>query len=98
MINETDLNKKQADAAEEKGEGSKSDDLFTSYILSLLKRDVSLPVLKSDLVNELNDNEINAFAINIINFIKYEYIEKQKAVILEFQKRSFEHIQSFLNS
>ena len=87
MVNESDLSKKQADAEKENADDSKSDDLFTSYILSLLKRDISLPVLRSDLVGELNDAEINAFTVNAINFIKYEYIEKQKAVILEFQKR-----------
>ena len=87
MVNESDLNKKQADVEKENADDSKSDDLFTSYILSLLKRDISLPVLRSDLVGELNDGEINAFTVNVINFIKYEYIEKQKAVILEFQKR-----------
>lgn len=87
MVNESDLSKKQADSDKENADDSKSDDLFTSYILSLLKRDISLPVLRSDLVGELNDGEINAFTVNVINFIKYEYIEKQKAVILEFQKR-----------
>ena len=87
MVNESDLSKKQADSYKENADDSKSDDLFTSYILSLLKRDISLPVLRSDLVGELNDGEINAFTVNVINFIKYEYIEKQKAVILEFQKR-----------
>ena len=38
--------------------------------------------------DSLNQNESNLFMKQIINLIRFEYIEKQKLVILEFQKRS----------
>ena len=35
----------------------------------------------------LDESELNMFANNALNLIKREYIEKQKKVIIDFQKR-----------
>lgn len=39
-------------------------------------------------VENLSENELNLFMKQIINLIRFEYIEKQKLVMIEFQKRS----------
>lgn len=59
-------------------------DKFSDYIKSLLKREINLPVLMSE-----NDAKMdnNLMMYNIINLIKYEYIEKQRRVMQEFQSR-----------
>jgi len=36
---------------------------------------------------QLSDDHLTSFMRNSINIIKYEYIEKQKKVVVEFQKR-----------
>lgn len=69
-------------------ESSEASDEFTSYISGILKKDVNLPILSSHITESLNENESNTFMKQIINLIRFEYIEKQKLVILEFQKRS----------
>ncbi len=60
---------------------------ITNYIMDILKRDINLPIIKSETISELSEAQMNSFIKNAINIIKFEYIEKQKQVVIEFQKR-----------
>ena len=64
---------------------SENTNQITNYIVELLKREINLPVIKSE--TDLNEAQMNTFIRNSINIIKCEYIEKQKKVVMEFQKR-----------
>ncbi|CAF0715754.1 unnamed protein product [Brachionus calyciflorus] len=66
---------------------SEQQDMFSNYIASLLKRETNMPVLMAKLENDLADMELLTSSNNIVNLIRNEYIEKQKKVVLEFQKR-----------
>lgn len=66
------------------------DDQFVNYIVSLMKRDASMPYIKAnfkDRSEPVNDNELKMLTNNAINLIKAEYIEKQRQVIAEFKKK-----------
>lgn len=65
-----------------------TDDEFNKYISGILKRQYNLPILNAENVENLSENELNLFMKQIINLIRFEYIEKQKLVMIEFQKRS----------
>ena len=63
-------------------------DLFTNYIIGLLKRDADLPLIKTNFNdNQIDETELNHMIRNVLNLIKIEYIERQQRAILEFQKR-----------
>lgn len=75
----------QAEAESESGQ-------FVNYIVSLLKRDASMPYIKYMKVNDSKDepsDEADARRLmnNAINLIKVEYVEKQRSVIVEFKKK-----------
>lgn len=67
-------------------------DEFVNYIVSLMKRDASMPHIKNTSANvsssESENAETRRFMNNAINLIKSEYIEKQRMVIAEFKKKS----------
>lgn len=63
-------------------------DEFASYISSILKRKINLPILSASNMKDLSEKELNLFMKQIINLLQFEYIEKQKLVMVEFQKRS----------
>lgn len=82
------INQIESEKLKEIEDCQESEDLFTNYISSLLKREANIPIIKSEKANlELSENELNTFANNSIHLIKLEYIEKQKKVLLEFQKK-----------
>lgn len=87
------IQRTQSSVCKEIQESVKSDsclnqDEFTNYIASILSRNISLPILNGGSVENLSEMEQNFFMRKIINLIRIEYIEKQKLVINEFQKRS----------
>ena len=63
-------------------------DEFTNYISGILKREVNLPILSAQNVQNLNENELGLFVKQVVNVIREEYIKKQHLVKAEFQKRS----------
>lgn len=68
-------------------------DEFVNYIVSLMKRDASMPYIKYasglDPIDSSKDSdETRRLMNNAINLIKSEYIEKQRLVIVEFKKKS----------
>ena len=58
-----------------------------TFITDILKREANLPTIKCDNNLQLSEDHLTSFIRNSINIIKYEYIEKQKKVVIEFQKR-----------
>ncbi len=62
-----------------------------NYIVEILKREASLPTIKSEMNIDLSDIQLTNFIQNSINIIKFEYMEKQKKVVIEFQKRYYSH-------
>jgi hypothetical protein len=60
-----------------------------NYIVEILKREASLPMIKSEMNLDLSDAKLTNFIQNSINIIKFEYMEKQKKVVIEFQKRYY---------
>ena len=53
-----------------------------------MKREVNLPILSAQNVQNLNENELGLFVKQVVNVIREEYIQKQHLVKAEFQKRS----------
>ena len=76
-----------AQVESDKDSENQSNNQITNYIIDILKRDVNLPIIKSETTSELSESQMNEFIKSAINIIKFEYIEKQKKVVIEFQKR-----------
>ncbi|RNA02513.1 Nuclear pore complex [Brachionus plicatilis] len=69
-------------------ENDESENKFSSYVVDLLKRDSNMPLILTNLQCELPEAELKMVSQKIVNLIRNEYIERQKKVVLEFQKRN----------
>ena len=49
---------------------------------------INVKIFSAEDVPNLSDAEMSKFANQVINLIRFEYIERQKLVLVEFQKRS----------